>query len=445
MYSYRAMSPSSRRIADVEHMAILHYDLFNIDDSIDLLNDFPERYVKYSANYKKEHGDLGPYSTLFNAFGTKDNKLGFYNKNSYDNASQDKIKSQWESALISGDPELRKIAQDLLKYSFITNGYQFTYDSFMHLVPISFFETNLKFRDFSNRNNYPTQLIAFNIAITNPKKFIKVVAGKFSVQNDQDLTKLESGRSYKDENGENHPYYLPMYAKNIDGVYNIFVADEFIKSGFITTEVVTPSYQQVIWKSPLTSGRTFDFNFEFGDGTLMDSGLLIDSAEKLHIVSSTEETQKPSQVKPKFRIPMNFEDGTGGRKMRPEFRGKSTIELIKEGNRTATSRDSSKSYNKYNIIPGDIIEFYADSGKSKGQNVLVEATTSFYPLSEVSAEEWSRLEGWESTNFEKLKAAGYEQFQYKLFNTATTSAKYTQKEVINILRSTYNDLKLPEC
>ena len=36
---------------------------------------------------------------------------------------------------------------------------------------------------------------------------------------------------------------------------------------------------------------------------------------------------------------MLFIDGFGGRKMLPKFKGKSTIDLILEGYRTATSRD----------------------------------------------------------------------------------------------------------
>jgi hypothetical protein len=115
----------------------------------------------------------------------------------------------------------------------------------------------------------------------------------------------------------------------------------------------------------------------------------------------------------KFKIPMNFEDGTGGRIMRPEFKGKSTLELIKEGNRTATSRDRSKSYNQQDIKVGDIIEFYAATGKSKGQKAKVIVTKAPYKLTEITAEEWSKLEGWGKERFLELKNS-YEQFQFEL-------------------------------
>ena len=45
--------------------------------------------------------------------------------------------------------------------------------------------------------------------------------------------------------------------------------------------------------------------------------------------------------------------------MKQEYAGKSTIELNKEGKRTATTRDRNKSYNQQDVKIGDIIEFYA--------------------------------------------------------------------------------------
>jgi hypothetical protein len=129
-------------------------------------------------------------------------------------------------------------------------------------------------------------------------------------------------------------------------------------------------------------------------------------------------------IKISHKIPMNFEDGTGGRRMRSEFKGKSTLELIKEGNRTATSRDRSKSYNQQNIKVGDIIEFYANQGKSNGEKVLVRVTKAPYKLSEVTAEQWSRLEGWSQDRYNTLLNEGYEQFQFELIYPSVTQNTY---------------------
>lgn len=123
---------------------------------------------------------------------------------------------------------------------------------------------------------------------------------------------------------------------------------------------------------------------------------------------------RPEIDKIHHKIAMNFEDGTGGRKMRAENKGKSTLQLIKEGKRTATSRDRSKSYNQQDIKVGDIIEFYANQGQSKGETVLVQVTSTPYKLNTISAEKWSELEGWSADRFSTLKDQGYEQFTFKL-------------------------------
>lgn len=110
----------------------------------------------------------------------------------------------------------------------------------------------------------------------------------------------------------------------------------------------------------------------------------------------------------KYRIPMKFKDGDKGHKMRPEFTGKSTIQLILEGHRTATSRDMSKKYNQYDLKIGDIVEFY-----SGNQKVVVRITKEPYRISEITKEEWSNLECWDESVYEKLNKHYY-QYQYIL-------------------------------
>lgn len=141
---------------------------------------------------------------------------------------------------------------------------------------------------------------------------------------------------------------------------------------------------------------------------------------------------------PKARVPMNFADGAQGLRMRPEFAGKSTMDLIASGDRTATSRDASKAYNQYGLKEGDIIEVYASSGPSKGQNLFVRVTVAPYKLSEVSAAEWSRLEGWDESAYHKLaKNPNYEQFQYELVDIAAEQ-KAAIKAEVNKLAKIFN-------
>ena len=109
-----------------------------------------------------------------------------------------------------------------------------------------------------------------------------------------------------------------------------------------------------------------------------------------------------------FRIPMVFKDGDGGRKMLPEFKNKSTIQLILEGHRTGTSRDMSKKYNQHNIKIGDIVEFYSGTLK-----VYVRITKEPYKISEITAEEWSKLECWDTSVYKGLNKY-FQQYQFVL-------------------------------
>lgn len=108
------------------------------------------------------------------------------------------------------------------------------------------------------------------------------------------------------------------------------------------------------------------------------------------------------------RIPMNFADGYGSLRMRPEFKGKTTFELICSGHRTGTSRDPKKPYTK-KVSSGDTVTFY----NKEGQTVICRVTTAPIPLTHMDATEWSQHECWDPECFQSLKAKGYEQFRFK--------------------------------
>ena len=153
--------------------------------------------------------------------------------------------------------------------------------------------------------------------------------------------------------------------------------------------------------------------------TLERQGTLPDEESNERPVPDNSE-RKPGEVgsvENPHKMMMNFADGTGGREMRPEFRGKSTLELIKTGDRTATSRDRTKSYNQQDIKVGDYIIFSND----KGDEVTVQATTEPYPVQRVDAETWSKLEGWTTKLYHDLVKKGYDQFQFKLLDSGTKS------------------------
>lgn len=127
----------------------------------------------------------------------------------------------------------------------------------------------------------------------------------------------------------------------------------------------------------------------------------------LHIAENLGIRQeKKEKGKYDHYLPMNFKDGDGGRKMKDSFSGQSTMDLILEGNRTATSR-SPQAYK--DVKKGDLIKFR----DKEGREVLVRAVTDNYAIEEITPEEWSNLEGWDTSVYNKIKDKGYKQFQFE--------------------------------
>jgi len=126
----------------------------------------------------------------------------------------------------------------------------------------------------------------------------------------------------------------------------------------------------------------------------------------------------PTNIKPKFTSQMVYGDGypSSHYKMRPEFKGKSTMDLIESGDRTATSR----TYNQIkDIEKGDIIEFKGKDGKT----LLVKVTKSPYKVSDISSEEWSKLEGWDKSRHAINAKANKWQYQFKYIKPKRTLSK----------------------
>ena len=101
-------------------------------------------------------------------------------------------------------------------------------------------------------------------------------------------------------------------------------------------------------------------------------------------------------------------------RMRPEYRGKTTMDLIFDGNRTATTRDR-----RWRVKTGDIIDFVGDDGVV----ARVEVTKAPYQLPAPQSQDhlrrlgdrWSELEGWEPSLYNDM--VGKWQFQYRLLGS----------------------------
>lgn len=134
-------------------------------------------------------------------------------------------------------------------------------------------------------------------------------------------------------------------------------------------------------------------------------------------VGNVKKPAAPVKSSSDTTMTMAFTDGTiyGGsaHNMRPEFAGKSTMDLIKDGKRTATTRRQ-----RPNVNVGDIITM----DDTRGTKIQVVVTKAPYQLkwgvdqdkNKANAEKWSELEGWAPEVFEAYAKSGSWQFQYEL-------------------------------
>lgn len=118
-------------------------------------------------------------------------------------------------------------------------------------------------------------------------------------------------------------------------------------------------------------------------------------------------------------MPMNYKDGTNGLAMRPEYKGKSTMDLIREGARTATTGARSR-FAGLNV--GDVFTVVGGDG----ERIKVRLTQLPERVNSMTAEEWSAREGWAPK--EQARYMGAYQARYELVGkpvvpstTATTT------------------------
>mgnify|MGYP003646314118 FL=1 len=141
----------------------------------------------------------------------------------------------------------------------------------------------------------------------------------------------------------------------------------------------------------------------------------------------------PTKTKPGI-LPMNFRDGDRGLSMQPQFKGASTFDLIKSGNRTGTSRFGQPAkYAEKNYKVGDVVEV---KGKGK-EKILVEIQAHddgsvWKKVSDIPAQEWMASEGWDQNAYDTIAKKGYFQVRYKYLSPAqvTTPTKATPKKSV---------------
>ena len=119
---------------------------------------------------------------------------------------------------------------------------------------------------------------------------------------------------------------------------------------------------------------------------------------------------------PSTTVPMHFTDGTVWKgvkhQMMGRHKGKSTLDLIKSGARTATTRKGNP-----NVKVGQRITFQNKSGES----VLVEVTSAPKEVTGIDQRAWSAKEGWNKATHANYNKPGFYQYEYKLVDEAATS------------------------
>ena len=103
-------------------------------------------------------------------------------------------------------------------------------------------------------------------------------------------------------------------------------------------------------------------------------------------------------------IAQNFTDGTGGRKMQPQFKGKSTMDLIISGDRTRTTRAKTdiqrmaKDYglSKISDLVGKVIRMTDKTGRQ-----VYTTITNVVPFTQEYQDATWQNEGWEKSVTDK--------------------------------------------
>jgi len=178
----------------------------------------------------------------------------------------------------------------------------------------------------------------------------------------------------------------------------------------------------------------------FGGNNLLSETIenIIDVVEygkaKQEVTPSTEvKTKIGSSKKISAKGKMTF--SYGGIK-RSGVTSTTTFEVVKNGERTATTRYESDGHIDYwkNLKEGDIIEWES----ANGEKVLVEVTKPLHKLvgSGKTAEQWSKLEGWSVDYFNskvKPKLDGAWQIEYKtLTQEQPIQREYTPENITSL-------------
>jgi hypothetical protein len=120
-----------------------NFDFFNGDQRSDIVNDLPKRLVSLKDKYP-ELSEVKLLNLLHKKSANTDkipiDRIEFMNTGSMDSLQKDEVIQSWEYLLEHSNEDFRKLGEDLIRYSYLTAGFNFTPFSFSHLIPNTFYD-----------------------------------------------------------------------------------------------------------------------------------------------------------------------------------------------------------------------------------------------------------------------------------------------------------------
>ena len=408
------------------------------------LNRFPAEFIQIK-NSNEEIGKLGIIKKIVFRNGRLElDKSGRLRQFTRDLYTRDL------DSLASMGEEGRKLANDLLMYSFYADGLNFGPNSFGNLFSTDFFNTYDEFMDalrdidtfFNDETMYQRFLSQF--VSTHPDIFPRVYS--------TDKYHIKRG---KPEDGEDNVIYIPPqisvnktsyrgdYAYVIYNRGTMEMPDERLYVLSQSGEVGTGDYSRYVEMPMYGTYGIYNPNYDledlagfgystqvqqFGDEDALPDAvpedvfdMPIDMDLPSGPVASTPssnsqqgQSNSSTSLKPKFSGQMKY---VFGEDKKADVKAATTLEAIRTGERTATTRyekDGTINYWKQAKV-GDIIKFHDGQGNA----VLVRVTKPMYKLEDsgITPSQWSELEGWSEDYFESkvrpmLSQAWQMQYEY---------------------------------
>jgi len=392
---------------------------FNLS-SVEIRNLLSELPVEFENFKKANKGKYVVIDELLNKF-DKNFKLITLNNRKKSSSFEEKFTDSWRD-LITDHPEF---AENLIKYSFLTSGFQMNTNQFFTYIPHEYLlqnNINQFIVNFSRQDQFDF-LDKFYLNNTDNYKYVPKVFDS-EIQS-EDLTsgftlkqsdKSETGKAryYVSRDAGGGIYKLEGYDSFNRAIYTRIKAlgqkrkgstiveygDQFTKSNLETS----PEYITRLKNSVVTERDKYNPNFtldKIADREEDDStnGLTIE--EPTQPSTSISEFDIADKLSP---IEQNFKDGTGGRKMQPQFKGKSTMDLIISGDRTRTTRAKTdiqrmtKDYglSKISDLVGKVIRMTDNTGRQ-----VYTMITNVVPFTQEYQDATWQNEGWEKSVTDK--------------------------------------------